>query len=355
MKIIHVITAFGIGGAEKLLLDIINRQIESHEVHLIYLKPINDLISEVDKRIFVKQIPLSFSTIKGLSVYYDKVNADIIHTHLGHADILGVWAAKRTKSKLFSTIHSTSFKGNGILDNIYFSFYRFLFNKFKDRWNLISISESVKRVVIKKITKSKENNLVLRNAISDFDTYNKPHNNVVSILFLGRLTKAKSIETLLKAVSQIKENSKGLIFRVTIVGEGNLKQRLVKLTKKLKIENIVTFIGEQKKVYEFYKKADIFILPSIWEGFGIVILEAFRAKLAVIASDIEGPSELIQDNKNGLLFEPKNHIQLAEKMKLLIENKTLRESLAEEGYNTFTADFHINTYVKKLEELYLNV
>jgi len=353
MKIIHVITAFGIGGAEKLLLNVVNRQVESHEVHLIYLKPINDLVSEVDSRVFVKQIPVSFSTIKDLSIYYHKVKADVIHTHLGHADILGIWAAKRTKAKLFSTIHSTSFKDNRVLDNMYFSFYRFLFKRFNDRWNLISISKSVEQIVVKKITKVNQNNYVLHNAIPDVGSFDRAHNNVVSILFVGRLTKAKSIDTLLKAVCHLKK--KNLNFRVTIVGEGHLKRKLLKLTNKLKVEDIVTFTGKRKNVNEFYKKSDIFILPSIWEGFGIVILEAFSAKLAVIASAIEGPAELIQDNKNGLLFNPKNVIQLAEKMELLIENKTLRESLAKEGYNTFAEDFHIEPYVKRLEELYLNV
>lgn len=355
MKIVHVITAFGIGGAEKLLLNVVNRQVISHEVHLIYLKPINDLVSEVDSRVFVKHIPVSFSTIKDLSIYYHKVKADVIHTHLGHADIMGIWAAKKTKAKLFSTIHSTSFKGNSALDNLYFSFYRFLFKRFNDRWNLISISKSVEQIVIKKITRVNQNNYVLHNAIPDVGYFDRAHNKIVSILFVGRLTKAKSIDTLLKAVCHLKKKNKDLNFRVTIVGEGHLKRKLLKLTHKLKVEDIVTFTGKRKNVNEFYKKSDIFILPSIWEGFGIVILEAFSAKLAVIASAIEGPEELIQDNINGLLFNPQNFIQLAEKMELLIENKTLRESLAKEGYNTFTEDFHIESYVKKLEELYLNV
>ncbi len=72
MKIIHIITAFGIGGAEKLLLNVINRQVEGNEVHLIYFKNKNNLISDLDKRIIVKRIPLSFKITKELRLYYKK-------------------------------------------------------------------------------------------------------------------------------------------------------------------------------------------------------------------------------------------------------------------------------------------
>lgn len=354
MKIIHVITAFGIGGAEKLLLTIINRQIESHEVHLIYLKPINDLISEVDSRVFVKQIPVSFSTIKDLSIYYHKVNADIIHTHLGHADVLGLWAARKNNAKIFCTLHNIYFKKN-YLDLLFFKMYKYIFSKVVARTNVISISKSVESHVLHTLNVEKERSFLLYNAIpSSSSKCIKTNVEKPQLLFVGRLEKQKSVETLLKAVSYIREKTPKLDFEVIIVGDGSLKEQLIRLTKDLNIEDIITFTGKQQNVNSYYKKSNIFVLPSIWEGFGIVILEAFSAKLAVIASDIEGPSELIQNNKNGILFKPKNFIQLAEKMQLLIENKTLRESLAKEGYNTFTENFHIDTYVKRLEELYLN-
>ena len=126
MKIIHIITAFGIGGAEKLLLNVINKQIENHSVHLIYLKPLNILISDLDARVEIKNIPFSFSTASELRKYYKSIKPDIIHTHLGHADILGIWSARNIDAKVFCTMHNIYFKKN-FLDVIFFEIYKFLF------------------------------------------------------------------------------------------------------------------------------------------------------------------------------------------------------------------------------------
>lgn len=355
MKIIHVITAFGIGGAEKLLLNIINKQIQEHDVYLVYLKPIDSLISNLNKRVTIKQLPLSFTTVKKLSVYYKKLKPDIIHTHLGHADILGIWSARNLDIKVFSTMHNIYFKKN-FLDLVFFKIYKFLFLKVVKNSYVISISKSVENHVLRTLKLPKERSFLLYNAISSSKSITqKPETGIITILFVGRLEKQKSIETLLKSINHLKNNNLKRKVEFIIVGDGKQKSRLENMVKQLQIEKLVKFKGQQQKVSQFYNAADIFILPSIWEGFGIVILEAFRAKLAVIASNIEGPAELISDNENGLLFEPKNHIELGKKISLLIEDKTLRKRIAQKGYDTFTEKYHIDTYVDKLNELYVKV
>ncbi len=353
MKIIHVITAFGIGGAEKLLLNIINKQIREHDVYLVYLKPIDSLIPNLDKRVVINQLPLSFTTVKKLSAYYNKVKPDIIHTHLGHADILGLWSARKTSALVFTTMHNIYFKKN-FLDPIIFKIYTFLLLKIVKKSRVISISTSVENHVLRTLKLPKERSFLLYNAISSSKSITqKSETEIITILFVGRLEKQKSIETLLKAIHHLKNNNLKDVVQLVVVGDGKLKNKLKQCAHQLRIENLVKFKGQQKEVSQFYNAADIFILPSIWEGFGIVILEAFRAKLAVVSSNIEGPAELISDNENGLLFEPKNHIELAKKISLLIEDKTLRKSIAQKGYETFTKKYHINTYVDKLNKLYV--
>lgn len=121
MKIVHVITAFGIGGAEKLLLNVIHKQVENNAVCLVYFKDKNDLILELDKRVEVKQIPLSIFIIKELKNYFKKINPDIIHTHLGHADLLGAWSARNIRAKLFCTMHNIYFKKK-LIDILFFKY-----------------------------------------------------------------------------------------------------------------------------------------------------------------------------------------------------------------------------------------
>jgi len=354
MKIIHIITAFGIGGAEKLLLNVVNKQVEEHSVFLIYLKPLNSLISEIDARVEVKNIPISFSTVLKLKKCYKRIKPDIIHTHLGHADILGTWSARNIESKVFCTMHNIYFKKN-FLDVVFFEIYKFLFLRTVKKGHIISISKSVESHVLNRLRIPINRSHLLVNAIPKKEIPPKKYSDEkINLLFVGRLEKQKSLETLLKAVEHLKTIKLKKEFQLTIVGDGKLRNKLEHLTKQLHIDTIVRFEGEQKDVDSYYKQSDIFILPSIWEGFGISILEAFSAKSAVIASNIEGPAELISHNENGLLFEPKNHIQLAERITELINNEEKRHKIARKGYDSFTQKFHIDIYVEKLNQLYKN-
>lgn len=356
MKIVHVITAFGIGGAEKMLLNIINEQVKTHKVYLIYFKEINGLLEKLDSKVIVFRINISLRTTKKLKETYKEIQPNIIHTHLGHADLLGLWSGKHVNCKLFTTMHSTSFKNNW-RDFIYFGLYKTIRSFISKKWHVISISEAVKQVVETRIGVQPSHSHLLFNAIPGLEISKKTdvkNDKTIKILFVGRLTKAKSITTLLEAIKELQNRRLNEKFVLEIIGDGELRKALENKVKNLDIENLVLFKGNKNNVDKYYQESDIFVLPSIWEGFGIVILEAFRAKLAIIASNIEGPSELIEDQENGLLFEPKNSIQLANKIQELIENKEKRKQLAEKGYKSFTNQYHISSYVKKLNELYEN-
>ena len=353
MTIIHIITAFGIGGAEKLLLNTINEQVKTNHVHLIYLKPLNKLGHLLDKRVVVKNIPLSIFTVYRLTRYFKRVHPEIIHTHLSHADMLGILASLRIKTKVFCTIHNIYFKKNWI-DAFLFQMYRTLF-KLKKIY-VISISKSVESHVVSNLKQKKEHSFLLYNAIPSIKSQNHKTTGIkiTRLLFVGRLEKQKSVHTLLNAVNILIKSNPSLKVKLTIVGEGSLRKSLEQRTKELQIEELVEFVGSQKAPAPYFSSSDIFVLPSIWEGFGIVILEAFRAKLPVVASNIEGPSELIQDKVNGLLFEKGNAIELSKKIGSLILDKNKRHFLGENGYKSFTEKYHIKNYVEELNRLYEN-
>jgi glycosyltransferase involved in cell wall biosynthesis len=353
MTIIHIITAFGIGGAEKLLLNTINEQVKTNHVHLIYLKPLNELGHLLDKRAVVINVPLSIFTVYRLNRYFKRVHPDIIHTHLSHADMLGILASLRIKTKVFCTMHSTYFKKNWI-DTLLFQTYRVLF-RIKKTY-VVSISKSVESHVVSNLKQKKEYSFLLHNAIPPTKPQSIKRIGIkkTRLLFVGRLEKSKSIHTLLKALHVLKKYGDTSNFYLTIVGEGSLRKSLEQRTKELQIEELVEFVGSQKDPAPYFSSSDIFVLPSLWEGFGIVILEAFRAKLPVVASNIEGPSELIQDNVNGLLFEKENEHELANRIISLINDKKKRVILGENGYKTFTEKYHISNYVKQLNTFYKN-
>ena len=187
MKIIHVITAFGIGGAEKLLLNIMNKQVEDHAVFLVYFKGKPDLVSQLNTSIKVKQIPFSVAVIKNLKTYYNEIKPDVIHTHLGHADFIGIWAARSIKAKVFCTMHNIYFKKT-FMDALFFRCYSFLFLKVAQNSQVISISKSVETHVLQKLKLPKERSHLLLNAIpvKEIKKVEKQHKKI-TLLFVGRL------------------------------------------------------------------------------------------------------------------------------------------------------------------------
>lgn len=97
--------------------------------------------------------------------------------------------------------------------------------------------------------------------------------------------------------------------------------------------------GYVDNIWEYYKAMDTFLLPSRSEGFSLALLEAAAAKLPLIASNIPGNDEFIEDGKNGLLFEVENPNQLVEKINKLAEDKALVKQLAENAYGKVMNNF----------------
>jgi glycosyltransferase involved in cell wall biosynthesis len=92
----------------------------------------------------------------------------------------------------------------------------------------------------------------------------------------------------------------------------------------------------------------------VFEGMGIVLLEAFRASLPIVASNVEGPKELIKHGETGLLFEPKQPQKLAALIKNLYEDEDLRIRLGRRGKDEFENKFEMDQYAKRVEALYFS-
>lgn len=139
------------------------------------------------------------------------------------------------------------------------------------------------------------------------------------ITIIGRLTKAKNNHIILKAFAKIK-NKVNKNIALCFVGDGEEKDKLQKLSKKLDIKDRVIFKGFQKDVSFFLKNSHLMILASKREGFPNVILESFSQKTLILASDIEPIKELVKDNKNGVLFKSDDINDLADKILYCLKN-----------------------------------
>lgn len=123
------------------------------------------------------------------------------------------------------------------------------------------------------------------------------------LLFVGRLVEVKNLSFLIEVFASYAERNKNAL--LVIVGDGDKKSELMKLVEDLKMQSNVIFAGrfEHKELYAWYRAADYFILPSIWEPFGAVVNESLIAGTPVICSNLAGATCLIT-SKNGVVFDP---------------------------------------------------
>ena len=140
---------------------------------------------------------------------------------------------------------------------------------------------------------------VIPNGVEEIFYYNKPRklHKKPRLLFVGRLEIQKNLPLLLNALDGISEQ-----FETTIVGEGSLSSDLKKMAKTLKLKN-VKFVGrkDDKKLLSYYKRSDIFVLPSEREGMPLALLEAMAMGLPIVATNVTGSRDVVKNGKNGYL------------------------------------------------------
>jgi glycosyltransferase involved in cell wall biosynthesis len=155
--------------------------------------------------------------------------------------------------------------------------------------------------------------------------FNIPKNSV-KILFVGLLNKRKAVDVILNVLAKQKN------FIMLIVGDGPQRKKLEDMAVKLGIKDKVIFTGFRKDIGRFYKSADLLFFPSRGEGLAGAIMEAMLSKIPVLTTKIPCTTDLIEDNINGFLC-PIGDIQcFSKKLKILLEDKKLREKMGEEGY-----------------------
>jgi glycosyltransferase involved in cell wall biosynthesis len=169
----------------------------------------------------------------------------------------------------------------------------------------------------------------------------------IKLLFVGRLSRVKGVDILIKSLSGIDKK----IWKLSIVGDGFERISLEKLVKEKDLLQNVTFCGYQKEVKNFYVEHDILIVPSLKEPFGRVVIEAMQFAIPVIASNVDGPSEIIKDGEDGILFESGNVEALRGAIDFLIKNPQKRIRIGENGKEKQKI-FSEEVFMEKLLKVY---
>ena len=314
---------------------------EDIEMHLITIGNKNEKtkIGNLNIHMIKKSLPYPFSIPSLVWFLKHKIielNPDIVHAQGSFAPYSTAAALVRNKYPTILTMHGIIAKELKFHKGINFIFILFI-HKPNERYvvskisNIIAVSLHVKNV-ISDMTQSQI--CVIQNGIDFEDIHNvQPHKSIEypSILFVGGLSKVKGIDTLLNAVPIIRKKILNLC--VYIAGSGPEEKKLKELVKELNIEENVNFLGYVSEIekYSYYKSADVCVFPSIYEPFGIVLLEAMACGKPVVASNVGGIPFVVEEGKTGLLFESGNVEDLADKIMTILKNEELREKMGEAG------------------------
>ncbi len=178
------------------------------------------------------------------------------------------------------------------------------------------------------------------------------------VLFVGGLDWAhyfKGVDNLIEAFTQIQEP----LIKALIVGSGNLKSTYEKQVEEARLEEKVLFTGyvPDELLPEYYNLADVVILPSVErnEAFGIVLIEAMACGKPILASDLPGVRTVVEDGANGLVLQPRSVNDIIEKILMIYNNTTLKQTLSLNAQQTVAKKYRPLIIKNKLQNLYNNL
>ena len=175
----------------------------------------------------------------------------------------------------------------------------------------------------------------------------------LTIMFVGRLDPIKGVKYLIQAMSIVKNYQN---IKLIVIGDGEEKKELKELVSMLNLSDCVYFTGliDNEKIPEYMSQADIFVLPSLSEGFPVASLEAMASGLPIVATNVGGLPDIIEDGVNGYLVEPRNPVQLAEKITLLLKDNDLRLNISKANREK-AKKYDWSYVVGQLEDVYYSL
>lgn len=172
-------------------------------------------------------------------------------------------------------------------------------------------------------------------------------------LILGtacRLEPVKGIATLIEAIAILAVDIPSI--RLEIAGEGSLRNALEERVARQRVSANITFLGWCRNMIPVLQSWGLFVQPSLDEGFGVAVLEAMASGLPVVASDVGGLREIVEDGKTGFLVPPRDPAAFAEKIRLLLGDPDLRAAMGAAGRRRAQEEFSLTAMVRRTAEFY---
>lgn len=179
-----------------------------------------------------------------------------------------------------------------------------------------------------------------------------PESDVFTIGYCGRLREVKGVHVLLDAFAQTKKERSSAPIKLKLAGSGIAEDDLKAQAKSLGIDDDVDFIGTIEDTTSFYNSLDLYVQPSYAEGLPNSVIEAMHAGRAVLATDIGGNHDLIEDNVSGRLFPAGDHEMLSQLILDCYDDQADNVRMGKNGRGVIEGNYGMDTVIDKLVEVY---
>jgi glycosyltransferase involved in cell wall biosynthesis len=368
MRVVHVSKVTGIAGSEghliRLLPGLTTRGVDARMVVLEEpRRPVDGFCEVLEEHgVPVRRIPISRHLdpllMGRLTRALRQVQPDLVHTHLLHADLYGLVAARRAgvPHAISSRHNDDSFRHHRVI-----KWANGAAMRRADR--VITISHALERFVREVEEIDPDKVLTVHYGLepppSSPDARQQARQKLgyegddTLVGVFGRLVQQKGIDVLLEAFPIVRECHPDA--RLVVVGEGSLRADLEQQAARLGLDDAVTFTGWIENGRALMPACDLVVVPSRWEGFGLVTLEAMGYSLPIVASRTSALPEIVQHDKTGLLVPPEDPRALAGAINSLLSNPIRAQSLGKAGYRRLVTDFTVDKMVKATLEVYADV
>lgn len=360
--ILHIIDTTGPGGAETVFIDLATNFPQDKYRAIVVIRGKGWVYEELCRRgiepiLLEAKGSFNWRYLKALVALICSERVDLIQSHLLGSNVYCALAGLITRKPVIATFHGAVDIGSSErLKGLKFAAINL------GASSIVAVSDSLRKNIVNRTPLKYDKTSVVYNGINTDDFRRSPSNAIrtkmgwnrqdIIVGCLGNIRSAKAYDVLLHAAALLKQHKPKLYFVIAGAGKGHLYDELLDLKNCLELDDTVHFVGFNADPAEFLSNLDLFLLPSISEGFSIATIQAMAAGLPVIATRSGGPEEIVTHQKNGWLIPPNSPEAIAQAVAKLSADPDLRESLAKNGREHATQTFDIRSMLNSYQALY---
>ncbi|WP_212749081.1 glycosyltransferase family 4 protein [Marinobacter shengliensis] len=364
MRIVYVITRSDVmGGASVHLLDLA-RGMKSLGHEVTVLVGGQGIVVDRAEQFGLECLPLRYmvreiSPLVDLKGYFElrkklaELKPEVVHLHSAKAGILGRLAARSISVPAIYTAHGWPFtEGVSEKKRKFYAFIERAMAKLSAR--IITVSEYDRDIAIESKVADGDQLVVVHNGIPDVPVNSRspePEPDRIKLVMVARFEEPKNQRALIEALASVVD----LDWTLEFIGDGPNLESVMELVEALGLSERVMFLGSRDDVPACLGAADALVLVSRWEGLPLTVLEAMRAGLPVIASDVGGVGEAVGHGVTGFLVPRDSKPALIESLRRVISDPAIRESMGKAGRQRFEAEFTFDGMLHRTLAVYHHV